>query len=83
MMLRENIPNDDSFQTVLILGSLLVFLYVCICGATCREYYKSQDQLPFVIDHGFSTAVDVTPHIYQMQIPRYRKPNSPKNDSPV
>ena len=75
---------NDNIATVMLMFGISVFLYGCLCMAKCYDNYtKLREELPFVEEKGASTAVDVTAHMYQMQIPRYRRPSSPKDSSPV
>jgi hypothetical protein len=83
MLLRENAPQDN-LTTVLVIAGFLGILYACMLLVRCSHYYtKNPDQLPYVIEKGDSTAVNVTAHLYQLQPPRHRKPNSPKDSCPV
>lgn len=70
------------FITVMMIAGFSVLFYVCVCVSnwySTRENRKIQEYVP---DIGFSTGINM-PAIYQLQIPKYRKPNSPKNTSMV
>lgn len=59
-------------------------IYVCMCIVNWfnRHTNNKQEFPEYVQDIGLSTGINM-PTIYQLQIPKYRKPNSPKNTSMV
>lgn len=83
MMLRQNAQSTDFMGIFVVLG-FVAFLYWCMCVASWYEIYiKARQEIPkYAPDVGMSTAVNVSP-LYHMQIPKYRRATSPKDDSPV
>jgi hypothetical protein len=79
MMLRENSTNDG-FVSVLSVWGLIMFLYACMGVVKCYYNYTHEtEQPPAVAEKGVSTAIDM----YQLQLPRNRRPISPKDSCPA
>lgn len=77
--------QGNDFIGLIVITSFSIFVYVCMCIANRYGVYinnKNQRFPEYVPDIGMSTGISMLP-IYQMQIPKYRKPNSPKNTSMV
>lgn len=75
----QNYQGIDLY-TVMIIAGFSILFYACMCTANWYSGYNPDKQKfqEYVADIGLSTGINM-PAIYQLQIPKYRKPNSPKN----
>lgn len=80
-MLRQTSQEADFIGLIIIFG-FSVLLYSCMCTANWYKMFIINDQTSqeYVSDIGMSTGINMLP-ICQMQVPKYRKPNSPKRTS--
>ncbi len=82
-MLRQTSQETDFIGLIIVLV-FCVIIYLCMCTANWYKMYvvDNQKSQEFVSDIGMSTGINILP-IYQMQVPKYRKPSSPKNTRPA
>ncbi len=77
--IKANVFKEVMALLALIVGVLGFMLASITLHEYCKRYRKTNDEyvLP-VSEIAHSTAIDVNAVTYQMEIPRYRRPGSPK-----
>lgn len=82
-MARNDPIKSNPFVEVMALLALIVGVVAFMIASLtiheyCKRYHKQTEYTLPVSDVAHSTAIDVNAVTYQMEIPRYRRPGSPK-----